>query len=53
MTFGGRRRALLRRDISIWLIEVLSTAERFSNVLKGANPTDVGSEESCGSSDET
>ena len=48
-----RGRAHLRRDISIWFIEVLSTAERFSDVLKGADPIDAGSEGSCGGSDET
>ncbi|MDH5783325.1 MAG: hypothetical protein OEZ35_06660 [Candidatus Bathyarchaeota archaeon] len=29
---------VLRRDISIWLIEVLSTTERLPNALKEADP---------------
>ena len=41
---------VLRRDISIWLIEVLSTTERMPNTQKEADPD--GSEASRRSSDE-
>jgi len=41
---------VLRRDISIWLLEVLSTTERLLNAIKEADPD--GSEASRGSSDE-
>jgi hypothetical protein len=41
-----------RGDIPIWLIEVLSTTERLPNTLEEAGSTNVGSEASCGSSDE-
>jgi hypothetical protein len=41
-----------RGDIPIWLIEVLSITERLPNVLKEADSINVGSEASCGSSNE-
>ena len=41
-----------RRNIPIWLIEVLSITERLPNALKEADSINVGSEASCGSSNE-
>jgi hypothetical protein len=40
------------RDIPIWLVEVLSKTERLPKDLKEAESANVGSEASCGGSDE-